>query len=109
MNWRRGLPVPMTVKSSPFSAGRAKSACKLFTKHTLGKVKLVDETGNDVAVLQVVVVVRAVDVGRDDARKAVAVLGAVSPSNTYSNKQSVSHARPAIFGGGKKWKRQNTC
>ena len=41
---------------------------------TLGIVDLVDEPGDDVRVVQVVVVVRAVDVCWNDARKVAAVL-----------------------------------
>ena len=51
---------------------------------TFGKVALVDKTRNDVAVLKIEIIVRAKNIGRNDASKHTAILLVVGPGERGS-------------------------
>ena len=68
------MPDPQQVRSDPVSTHIIMIRACEAEQLTLGVVYLVDEAGDDVRVVQVVVIVRAIDVGRNDAGKAAAVL-----------------------------------
>lgn len=84
MNWRRGVPVPDTIKGVLFSArGRQRVRAGVRdSERTLGEKALVYEAGNDVAILEVVVVVRSKDVGRDGGGEVAAKLLVVRAGGT---------------------------
>ena len=98
MNCRRGLPDPQTTNGVPFSVAgergpgqRSSGRLGLYplTRQalTLGEVSLVAEAGEDVSVLDRVVVVRSEDVGGDDRGEVVSELVVVGAARDGSQGQ----------------------
>ena len=58
----------------------------LWVRLTFGEVALVNEAWDDMAVLQLVVVVWSVDIGGDDTGEGTAMLGMVRPVCQHSER-----------------------